>query len=66
MDDLISRKDLLSLLHKWQVNVKRGMQKGLMKQTILDTLDHVIEDVENMPAQPEQRRIQLADWSQEV
>ena len=52
MDDLISRKDLLSLLHKWEGNVKRGMQNGLMKQTILDTLDHVIQDVENMPVQP--------------
>lgn len=48
MPDLIDRKEILDKLDKWMCTVKRTMYPGLMKTTILDTLGHVIEDIQGM------------------
>ena len=46
--DLIDRKEILDKLDKWMCTVKRNLYPGLMKTTILDTLAHVIEDIQAM------------------
>ena len=46
--DLIDRKEILEKLDKWMCTVKRNLYPGLMKTTILDTLAHVIEDIQAM------------------
>ena len=46
--DLVHRKEILDKLDKWMCTVKRTLYPGLMKTTILDTLSHVIEDIQAM------------------
>lgn len=46
--DLIDRKEILDKLDKWMCTVKRNLYPGLMKTTILDTIGHVIEDIQAM------------------
>ena len=47
--------EILDKLDKWMCTVKRTLYPGLMKTTILDTLSHVIEDVQAMKSiSPEQ------------
>lgn len=48
MPDLIDRKEILDKLEKWMCTVERNLYPGLMKTTILDTLAHVIEDIQAM------------------
>lgn len=66
MPDLVDRKAILDILENWVRTVKRCMYAGLMKATILDTLGHVIEDIQAMKnINPEQVRVECNIYDQE-